>query len=309
MSKTQVAVLGARGMLGWAILESFIKGGEFELIATYREPGEAEELQQKYPGVTFRLLDAEKATVDEIAEAIKGATWIVNAIGVIKPYIHDDNAPETERATRINALFPYTLAQAAAQSGAQVIQIATDCAYSGQKGKYVEDDLHDAIDVYGKTKSLGEVHMDNVHHLRCSIIGPELKSHLSLLDWFLGQPQKAQLNGFTNHQWNGVTTLHYARLCEGVIKENIALPHLQHIIPGNEITKANMLRAFAENFDRSDITIADVEAPKVIDRTLATNDKELNNRIWKAAGYDTLPSVEQMIAEASSFFADKTTVK
>jgi len=57
----------------------------------------------------------------------------------------------------------------------------------------------------------------SVFHLRASIIGPEPKAHVSLLDWFLGQKKDAAVNGFTNHQWNGVTTLHFARLCHGII--------------------------------------------------------------------------------------------
>ena len=47
---------------------------------------------------------------------------------------------------------------------------------------------HDDLWFVGKrlTKSVGEVHSPAVHHLRCSIIGPELRGHRSLLDWFRG---------------------------------------------------------------------------------------------------------------------------
>ncbi|MEX2054606.1 MAG: sugar nucleotide-binding protein, partial [Candidatus Andersenbacteria bacterium] len=236
--KPTVAILGSSGMLGAITLDWFAKQASFNLIATARNEAEVE----KMPGVEYRILDAETTEVDEIAAAIKDADWVVNAIGIIKPYIHDDNPTEVETATRVNALFPHLLSKAADKVNAKVLQIATDCVYSGQKGEYEESDVHDAMDVYGKTKSLGEAHMDNMFHLRCSIIGPELKGHLSLLDWFLGNPQKAELNGFTNHQWNGVTTLHFAKVAAGIIKGNIKLTHLQHIIPGNMITKANLLK-------------------------------------------------------------------
>ena len=66
--------------------------------------------------------------------------------------------------------------------GARVLQIATDCVYSGAQGAYVETDLHDALDVYGKTKSLGECQEPNVYHLRCSIIGPEPKDFKFLIE-------------------------------------------------------------------------------------------------------------------------------
>jgi dTDP-4-dehydrorhamnose reductase len=301
MGKPKVAILGATGMLGAMTLESFVRSDGFKIIATYRNAKEADPFIKKYGTVDFRELDAEAAGEAEIAKAIGGAQWVVNAIGVIKPYIHDDNAQEVERATRINALFPHLLGKAAAKSGSKVLQIATDCVYSGDKGGYVEEDLHDALDVYGKTKSLGEAYLDNMYHVRCSIIGPELKAHLSLMDWFLGQPQGASLNGFTNHQWNGVTTLHFARICQGIIKQAIRLGHIQHVIPGNMINKADLLKSFAKEFGRGDITVKSVEAPKVIDRTLATGNQEINKKLWQAAGYDTPPTIEQMVAELAGF--------
>jgi len=301
MAKPRVVVIGSTGMLGAITLDVFAKSSEFEVIATHRSSAQASSLTKAYPEVEFRTLDAETATISEVEAAISGADWAINAIGIIKPYIHDDNAQEVETAVRVNALFPHALAKAAEKTGVKVIQVATDCVYSGIKGSYVESDVHDATDVYGKTKSLGEAYLPAAFHIRCSIIGPELKSHLSLLDWFLSQSKNASLNGYTNHQWNGVTTLHFARLCQGIIRQNIMLPHVQHIVPGNLITKANLLRSFAKEFNRSDITVADVEAPKVIDRTLATEDEALNLSIWQSAGYDSPPTVEQMVEELAQY--------
>jgi dTDP-4-dehydrorhamnose reductase len=185
--------------------------------------------------------------------------------------------------------------------GAKVLQIATDCVYSGHKGRYSESDHHDALDVYGKTKSLGECHLPSINHLRCSIIGPETKDHKFLVDWFLGQPQGAAVKGFSNHQWNGVTTLHFAKICRGIIREDLELPHLQHVIPGDIATKAEMLRAFGRYFNRPDIKIEVVEAATTIDRTLQTENRGLNQAIWAAAGYEQPPTVEEMIRELSTF--------
>lgn len=301
MNKPKVAILGVTGMLGSITLDSFVVSEEFSVIATLRDKEKIPKLKIVYPDVEFRILDAEVANEKEIQDAVAGAEWVVNAIGIIKPYIHDDNPKETERAIRVNSLFPELLAKAAKKTDARVLQIATDCVYSGEKGAYKETDLHDAIDVYGKTKSLGETYEANVHHLRCSIIGPEISAHVSLMDWFLGQEQNSSVNGYTNHQWNGVTTLHYARLCQGIIKSNLGLAHIQHIVPGNLISKANLLRAFANEFNRKDITVVDVEAPKVIDRTLSTDNSDVNLRIWQSAGYDSPPTMEEMVKEIASY--------
>ncbi len=297
MAKQKVVILGCTGMLGSMTLDSFARSNEFGVIATYHNQKDAKLLKDKYPGVDFRKFDAEKASLKNVGELISGAKWLINTIGVIKPYIHDDSARETHRAIHVNASFPYLLARAAEATNTNVIQIATDCVYSGEKGQYVESDSHDALDVYGKTKSLGEVFHGKIYHLRCSIIGPELKGHKSLLDWFLGQPKDAEVNGFTNHQWNGVTTLHFARICQGIIRNNITISHIQHIVPQSIISKAELLKSFAKEFDREDVVVNDVEAPTAINRTLSTNNEKLNKEIWRAAGYDTPPTIRAMIRE------------
>ena len=155
MAKKKVVIMGAMGMLGSMVLDTFASNGEFAVTATYRDHKALRSLKNKYPKVEFRKLNVEKTSLQGILKAIKGADWVVNAIGVTKPYIHDDNTNEIYRAVYVNAVFPHLLAQAAGQTKAKVIQIATDCVYSGQKGRYVETDPHDGLDVYGKTKSLG----------------------------------------------------------------------------------------------------------------------------------------------------------
>jgi dTDP-4-dehydrorhamnose reductase len=295
-------VLGASGMLGSMVVDYLAQSGGLDLVATTRKPEHVDRLRAAVPGVRWVGLDAERAGADEVAAALGDAQWVVNAIGVIKPYIKDDNAAQVERATRVNALFPHLLAGAAKASGCRVLQIATDCVYSGQKGRYAEPDPHDALDVYGKTKSLGEVYSPAVHHLRCSIIGPEPFASVSLLHWFIRQPRGAGVNGYTNHLWNGVTTLQFARLCRGAMADGgLQLPHAQHVVPTGSLSKADMLRCFAREYGRGDVTITPGEAKVVIDRTLSTADEATNRRLWAAAGYAEPPTVPDMIAEMARF--------
>jgi dTDP-4-dehydrorhamnose reductase len=279
------------------VLDYLRGSSSLKLTATVRTRDMLQKLQARFPESDWRLLDAERCSVNDIVDVLSDAKWVVNAIGVIKPYINDDNAAEVERAVTVNALFPHLLARAAEQTGCRVLQIATDCVFSGSKGKYTEKDSHDPLDVYGKTKSLGEVYSANMHHLRCSIIGPEPKGHVSLLDWFLGQPSNAGVSGYVNHQWNGVTTLHFAKLCHGVIEHGLDLPHVQHLVPQGVVSKAELLECFRREYRREDIAITPTEAKTVIDRTLATLGGSLNRQLWAAAGYEEPPSVPQMVAE------------
>ena len=297
----KVIILGGSGMLGSMVVDYLSRDPDLEVTATVRTEALAGKCSEQLPDVSWQLFDADASDLWNALGVIDGHDWVINAIGITKPLIHDDNAFEVERAVRINSLLPHLIARRAQTSGARVLQIATDCVYSGSKGRYVESDEHDALDVYGKTKSLGEVPAPHVHHLRCSIIGPEPREHKFLLDWFLGQPQNAGVNGYVNHRWNGMTTLHFAKLCHGIITHNTTMPHQQHVISTGEVTKCELLQCFARHFHREDVSITSTEAAVVVDRTLGTTNEALNRELWTAAGYPDPPSVLQMVAELARY--------
>lgn len=297
----KVIVLGGSGMLGSMVADYLSRDPAVKVAATVRTKELAAKCRERINNVTWLLFDAGAPDLDKALGAIDGYDWVINAIGITKPLIHEGNAFEVERAVRINSLLPYHIARKAKANGAKVIQIATDCVFSGRKKRYVESDEFDPLDVYGKTKSLGEVSSPNVYNLRTSIVGPEPKEHKFLLDWFLGQPPKAQINGYANHRWNGVTTLHYARLCHGLISRGIISAPVQHIVPSGEVTKCELLQHFARCFHREDVTITPVQAPVVIDRILKTISEAANLALWSAAGYSQPPSIPEMVAELASF--------
>jgi len=275
----KIAILGVAGMLGSAVYQVF-KQERFNVLCINRN-----------------IIDAQTAGVNDIKIAVENSDYIINCIGIIKPYIHDDNPAEVERAINVNALFPHTLSQC----GIKVIQIATDCVFDGVIGNYLETDKHNALDVYGKTKSLGEVSSENFMNLRCSIIGPEKKNRKSLLEWFINQPQNAVVNGFNNHYWNGVSTFAFAKICRGIIANDFWFHGLQHVIPSNSISKAAMLKNFAEVFSRNDITINEINADEGINRTLSTINTERNKQLWELGDYSQIPSVEKQIAEIKEY--------
>jgi len=297
----KVVVLGVSGMLGSMVLDFLSRDTALDLIATVRSKEFFNSIRPSASNIRWHVLDIERCNNQEIYDLLDDTQWVINAIGMIKPYIHDDNQTEIQRAIMVNSIFPHRLAQAAEQQSCRVLQIATDCVFSGNKGLYLENDSHDAIDVYGKTKSLGEVFSANLFNLRCSIIGPEIKGHSSLMDWFLKQPKNSNVNGYTNHEWNGVTTLHFAKICHGIIRNEISFPHIHHLIPEDKVSKVNLLRTFAREYHREDISIVPMEAKTAVDRTLSTLDISLNNAIWNAAGYNKSPSIGQMIAELAEY--------
>ncbi len=223
-------------MLGSMVADYLSRHTHLDVAATARTSAFIESARERIPGVVWELFDAEKPESGRDLFLRGRFDWVINAIGVIKPHIDDHDPVSAERAIRINALFPHFLAHRAAEAGFRVLQIATDCVYSGREGNYPESAPHDPLDVYGKTKSLGEILSPSMYHIRCSIIGPEPKGNFSLLEWFLGQPSGAEVTGFKNHRWNGISTLQFARVCAGIIQHEPVIPNLVHLIPGGEVT-------------------------------------------------------------------------
>jgi dTDP-4-dehydrorhamnose reductase len=282
---TKVLVLGAQGMLGSMVARVLRERSELDVVAMAR------------------------ADFDVVQEPIgplldRGRfEWIVNAVGVIKRHIDEHAADSIEHAVAVNALFPHSLAAESAKRGQRVIQIATDGVFSGLRAPYDESAPHDATDVYGKTKSLGEVPAPHVVHLRCSIIGPERSPPSSLLGWALSSPPRAQLPGYERQRWNGVTTLHFAEICAAVIAGAQA-PWIQHIVPADSVSKAELLELALLAFGRDDVVVSRQPGPEAIDRTLTTRDKRANERLWRAAGYERPPTIAAMLRELAAHEAD-----
>jgi dTDP-4-dehydrorhamnose reductase len=295
---THVVVLGGSGMLGSMVVDVLSRDGRLSVTATVRTEALRRTMADRYRNVQWRAFDPATGLPPDL---FAGRRFVINAIGLTKPMIRDDRGDEVERAIEINATLPYRLARAAAAGGGRVVQIATDCVYSGAKGRYVEGDPHDALDVYGKTKSLGEARHDHLAHLRCSIIGPEPKDFKFLLEWFRRLPRQAAVKGFVNHRWNGVTTLQFARLCQGIVTGGPWPGHLTHVVPGETVTKAEMLHLFAHVYGRGDVAIEDVAAAVAVDRTLATDRPDVNAALWLAAGYERPPTVGDMVRELGAF--------
>lgn len=288
-------------MLGSMIADYLSRHTSLGVTATARTPSFIEVVRERIPGVVWELFDADTPESGGDLFLRGRFAWVINAIGVIKPYIDDTDPVSVERAIRVNALFPHSLAHIAAEVGFRVLQIATDCVYSGREGSYAENAPHDPLDVYGKTKSLGETTSRSMYHMRCSIIGPEPKGNLSLLEWFLGQPVGAEVTGFKNHRWNGISTLQFARACAGIIQHELEIPNTVHLIPEGHITKAELLDEFATFFLRNDIKVTHGDAPTVIDRTLKTVYPEVSEQLWRAAGYTRPPSIREMIEELGEY--------
>ncbi len=235
------------------------------------------------------------ATLRNLEKLFGKPTHIINAIGVVKPRIDEAKSESVLNAIQGNTLFPRNLGIYCETSGVHLIQIATDCVYSGKKGDYLESDLHDPTDVYGKTKSLGEFSSDQISLVRSSIIGREEVNKYSLVEWVNSQASNASINGFTNHNWNGVTTKVFGMIAAGIIQDKIDPVGTVHLIPQDKVSKFELVNLIKNELVRSDIKVSEFKANVVIDRTLSTELPDLNQRLWQSGGFDSAPTISQMI--------------
>jgi dTDP-4-dehydrorhamnose reductase len=291
-----ILILGANGMLGHTVFDYLSKHHNNVLGLSRNEMhgNNIKNFQVSFNAEKNDSLDF----LDSKLFLNTNIDHIVNCIGSIKPRIQENSSESIQSALKINSYFPHYLAQFATKRNIKVIQIATDCVYSGLRGSYSEDDPHDPLDVYGKTKSLGEVNnSQSFLNLRCSIIGKEKNRSTSLMEWVLNQPINSNINGYEDHNWNGVTTLAYAKVVSGIIKNKIVIDNTINLVPRDVVNKYELLNIIKDYGNRNDITVNRTNSEKTIDRTITTKYDEQNRDLWGGAGYQQIPTIKEMIKE------------
>ena len=295
-----ILIIGGLGMLGSQVLKEFVKT-KYKIYATYRNNTDLNKFKKnennKNFNVTFYKFDIKNYKKKDLEKIIYKKDFIINCAGIIKPYINEANFHSVENAIQINSIFPHFLNYNVKKYNTKIYQIATDCVFAGLKGNYTENDNHDATDVYGKTKSLGEVKSPNFYNLRCSIIGHELKNNKSLIEWFKNSKKGSNLNGFYDHLWNGITTNAFAKIVRSIIENNIQIPNTLHIIPKDKVTKYQLLNFFKIYFKRDDLTIIKTKSSQTVTRTLKTKYVKKNLEIWKKSLYLKIKKIEKLVEE------------
>jgi len=281
----KVIVLGSTGMLGSAVTRA-LQERAHEVITASRSTG------IKFDAVNLDTENLLKAAGLQVGD------FVVNCVGLTKSRIDEASMASRSMAVKLNIDFPDDLARSAEQAGVNVIQAATDCVFSGLSGGYGENSAHDPLDVYGKTKSLGETPSPNVMHLRCSLIGPEIGSGSLFFEWVRQQPVRAQINGYNNHFWNGLSSLAFGKVVSGIIKEDLFKSGVQHLVPSNQVTKDELVRLELAALRRDDAQVTSKKDEQPIDRTLVTDRIGFNKQLFLAAGYKKIPTIKEMVLEA-----------
>lgn len=287
----KILVLGASGMLGHKVFEVLNTYKDFDVYGTVTSLNSFDGLLPDC--FKTRIIEGVYADKIETFETVireKKPDVVINCIGIIK---QNKNSKDCVASLLINSLFPHLAADVCERNNARFITVATDCVFDGSKGDYHDDDLPTCHDVYGMTKFLGEVKdKTNSLTLRTSIIGHELNSNISLLDWFLSQEN--DISGYTKAIFSGFTTLEFAKLLAEKIIPNDGFCGLYQVSV-NPISKYSLLKLVSDIYKKK-ININPNDSVKI--------DRSLNSALLRSKIAYNPPSWECLVKEMYNDFLE-----
>lgn len=272
--KQKVAIIGATGMVGSAVYKQLMN--DYDVLPIYRNASRLNALYKKFgkkPNKTFKLdvgkiyneyldnNDNPSHTLEQkLCEELSSCDAVVNCLGVIKPFARINPA----LTFFINSAFPHLLSR---RLNEKLIHITTDCVFNGRENApYSEKSKKSPNDIYGLSKSLGEPIKSLV--LRTSVIGTELDTAYSLVEWARAK-KGSQVDGYTNHYWNGVTADEFGKICFKIISNRKRYPKngIYHIF-SDSVSKYEILEALNSKYHLNMV----IQKKKVntIDRRLTT---------------------------------------
>ncbi|MBD2824376.1 dTDP-4-dehydrorhamnose reductase family protein [Xenorhabdus szentirmaii] len=259
MSK-KILIIGANGMLGGSLLRHFSSCENYEVLGSTRNENSAQKLKKQGFGNIISGISLESTeNIGKLISEFK-PDFLFNCVGIIKQL---DSSKNHIESIEINALLPHKLAKICTKNQTKLIHFSTDCVFSGKDGLYKETDIADASDLYGKSKLLGEVLYDGHITLRTSIIGHEIDTCHSLVDWFLSQNKT--INGFSKAIFSGLPTCYVAEVLEKYVLPNQSLAGLYHL-SAEPINKYELLKLVNSIYNKNCNIYESKEL--VIDRSL-----------------------------------------
>lgn len=278
----KVLVLGASGMVGSAFFQEMTRRKWDVWAGLRKSSGDYEAYFQKAQVV--ENLNATKWELIENALKQLKPDVVVNAAGVTlrKPEIKD-----LDFSLKVNSQLPQMLKFWCQRENSYLVHMSTDCVFSGTtEAEYDERSIPDALDIYGRTKALGEVFGSNCVTLRGSMIGREWFGKTELLEWAIAQ-KGLKISGYSRVQYSGITTLAMARFVCDLLGRG-ERPTGLYQVSGPEISKYELLKLVNERFQLG---------LQIEENTEKTSRKVLSCQLaQKDLGYQR-PEWEQMLAE------------
>ena len=282
----RILVVGASGMLGHEAIR--VLAPDFDVWGSCRSGERLPDLGIPADRIISGLDAAVPSGAYELLDRVR-PDLVINAIGIVKQL---EASHDAIPSIAVNSLWPHVLSDACAQAGARMVHVSTDCVFSGSRGNYVESDIPDATDLYGRSKLLGEVTADpHAVTLRTSIVGWQIGPQTSLIGWFAAH-RAEKLTGYRRAVFSGLSTTALTRVIRDVVLPDPSLTGLYHV-SAEPIDKYTLLRDLAAACSW-DVDLTPSDEPVV--------DKSLDSGRFRTATGWVPPSWEAMLADLAATY-------
>ena len=262
----KVLILGSSGMLGHATL-LYLQNQGYDV--------EGVSLSGQFGNNSHKFDLLEQANMCSFFE-LRSYDVIVNCVALLVK----ESAENKASAVYLNSYLPHFLASRFEKVDTKIIQVSTDGVFEGGKAPYQEDDISDVSNYYGRTKYIGELINSKDLTVRSAFWGPDIKLESeSLFNWMM--KQSGELQGYSDHIFNGVSSLEFAKFVNIAIREDIS--GLYHLIADNFISKHDFLKKGIDCFD-VDCSVESVKVGEVSRVLVNTR----NDVPYKAVSYDKM---------------------
>jgi len=260
--RKKILVLGSNGMAGHVITIGLSQDpGLYEVVSVARKNSI---IKPTYLLDVTDFMELEFLIKKEMPDVI------INCIGVLNITAEENS----DKAILLNSYLPHFLESITKFWNVKVIQISTDCVFSGKEGGYNEASFKNGIGYYAQSKALGEIINKKDLTLRTSIIGPDINNNgIGLFHWFYNQHEK--IRGFTNAFWTGITTIELLNAIKSAINEDLC--GLYHLVNNKKISKYHLLNLMNVEFNCKIIITPD--SSYKIDKSLLNTRNDFNYHV------------------------------
>jgi dTDP-4-dehydrorhamnose reductase len=283
----RLGVTGASGMLGTALIDELAK--KYQVFATSRSKGlEREGIQWDCFDLT-NLSKLKKWLVSSSPDVVVHCAAMVDIDGCE----NNDNF-----ATKLHVDTTSTIANYLEKNNKRLVYISTDSVFDGMKNRpYIESDKVNPLNVYAKTKLLGEkpVLMNtNGLVLRTNIIGRSSLDNISLAEWILkGLVENKPLTLFSDVMFSPLHVNDLSIIITQAIESEIS--GLYHCTSKDSISKFDFGKKMATVFNLSISNIKKISVDSMNFKANRPKNMALNsNKLSSILGYD-FPTVADAI--------------
>jgi dTDP-4-dehydrorhamnose reductase len=294
----KIGITGASGMLGTALVRHLSKSNK--VFATSRSVG-VEGKGIEWDCFNLTNIELLNKWLNKIEPDI-----VIHCAAIVNVDACEENV---DLATALHFETTKVISDYLDRNNTRLIYISTDSVFDGEKqGAYNEADLVNPLNVYAKTKLMGEDPAQSMNKglvLRINIIGWTQENRTSFFEWLLkGLIDKTPLNLFYDVYFSPLDVYNLSLIIEKILENPVF--GLYHCASSDSISKYDFGKKMSEIFQLSDSIINMVSVDSMKFKADRPKNMALDSRrLAKDLGYK-MPTVSKSIISMRSQYSIET---